>query len=128
MAQGWCRVLLVSHHSLQHGFAGERFAAGQQKEKRAGQAVNVGAMVDAVRVFGLFGSHVINASHVCVTLGQAAGNGLAEGIAGVDDPGEAQVEYTDCASAVEHEVAGLDIAMNDSLSWAASRPRADWIR
>ncbi len=89
--------------------------AGQQKEKRAGQAVNVGAVVDAVRVFGLFGSHVINGSHVRVTLGQAAGNRLAEGIAGVDDPGEAQVEHADCASAVEHEIAGLDIAMNDSL-------------
>ena len=114
-AQRWRRVLLVSDHSLQNACAGKRFAAGQQVEKRAGQAVNVGAMVDVVRIFGLFGSHVINGSHVRVTLGQAAGNGLGEGIAGVDDPGEAQVEHADCALAVDHEVAGLDIAMNDSL-------------
>ena len=93
--QRWGRVLLVSDHSLQHACARKTVPGRSAEKKRAAQAVNVGAVVDAVRIFGLFGSHVINGSHVRATLGQAAGNGLAEGIAGIDDPGQAQVEHAD---------------------------------
>ena len=86
-----------------------------RKKRRAAQAINIGAMVDTVRIFGLLGGHVIDSPHVHTALGQAAGGGLAERIIGVDDPGQAQVEHTDGPPVVDDEVAGLDIAMNDPL-------------
>ena len=72
-------------------------------------------MVDTVCVFGLFGRHVIDGAHVHAALGQAAGSGLVERIIGVDDPSQAQVKHANGPGAIEHQVAGLDITVNDPL-------------
>ncbi len=43
-------------HTGEHGRALERRTTRQQEIKRAAQAINVGAMVDIVRVVGLLGA------------------------------------------------------------------------
>ena len=53
---------------------------------------------------------------------------LLNGLAGVDDPGQSQVEHADRPARVEHQVAGLMSRWTIPWAWAASRPRAAWIR
>ena len=48
--------------------------------------------------------------------------GLAERIGGVDDAGQPEVEDADRSGGVEHEVAGLDIAVDDSLGMGGFEP------
>ena len=90
--------------------------------KRAAQAVHVGAMVDAMRILGLFGSHVIDGPHVHAALGQPAGSGFAERVGGVDDAGQPKVEHADGPGVIEHEVARLDVAMDDPLGVGGFEP------
>ena len=66
-------------------------------------------------IFGLFGGHEVDRAHVHPALGQACSGGLAEGIGGVDEPGQAKVENADRSRGVEHEVSGLDVAVYDPL-------------
>ncbi len=73
-------------------------------------------MVDAMRVLGLLGSHEIDGPHEHAALGEPPLRGLAEGVGRVDDPGQAEVEHPDGPGAVEHEVARLDIAVDDPPS------------
>ena len=74
------------------------------------------------RIFGLFGGHEVDGPHVHAAFGQPAAGGLAERIGGVDDAGEPEVEDADSSGGVEHEVAGLDVAVDDSLGMRGLEP------
>ena len=53
---------------------------------------------------------------------EPAGGGLAERVGRVDDPGQAQVEHPDGPGVVEHEVARLDVAVDDPLGMRGLQP------
>ena len=117
----------MGHEPLEHRFA-QKAPAGKQVIERAAQAVNVGAVVDAVGVVGLFGGHEIEGAHVHAALGQPAAGGLVEGVDGVDDAGQSQVEHADGPVESMMRLAGLMSRWMIPLACAASRPRAAWIR
>ena len=52
----------------------------------------------------------------------AAADGFAEGIAGVDDPGQSQVQHSDRPGVVEHEVARLDVAVDNPQGMGGPEP------
>jgi hypothetical protein len=83
--------------------------------ERAAQAVDVGAMIDGVRVVLLLGRHVIEGVPVLLAF-NAPRDELADRAPCAGHTGRAQVEHADGARPIEHKVARLDVAMDDSLS------------
>src|SRR5205807_1463876 len=87
----------------------ERRAPGDQEIECGAQAVYVGGGLTAGRVAArLFGRHVGRRAHHVARLGDALG--LVGGQ--IDQP---EVQDEDLPLAVEHDVAGLDVAVNEAL-------------
>jgi hypothetical protein len=85
--------------------------AGQQEVEGAAQAVDVGSRICPLGVGGLFGRHVRDRSQD----GPARGSVIVvvQPRVGEDDPSEAEVEDSHRVGVVEHQVGGLDVAVND---------------
>src|SRR5690348_6273689 len=84
--------------------------AGQQKEQRTAQTVNVGPRVGTPRVRGLLRRDVLRRAHEGVSLRQTAAR-LPLAL----HPRQPKVKYLDLAARVDHEVLRLDVAMDHAL-------------
>ena len=105
-----CRRLHVGRHLVERpaeGRALERRAAGKQLEERAAEAVDVCPIVRAAAVGGLFGGHVVGRAHGLA----GPGHFVAAAVLAVE-AGKPQVEDLDLAPRREHEVGGLDVAVD----------------
>ncbi len=96
--------------------------------ERAADAVNVGAMVSPARVLGLFGGHVVDGPHAHAALDQPVAGSPPERVGRLDDSRRSQVENPHIADGIEHQIAQLDVTMNDPVSMGRLEPRAAWIR
>ena len=113
------RLRLVAEVALQQlvgRVGGERRFAGEEFVDHAAEAVDVGADVERLAA-DLLGRHVaVRALHFCFAaeeFAQAAGR----------LHGEVEVDEFDDVVVAEHEVVGLDVAMDPALCRASGRGR-----
>jgi hypothetical protein len=90
---------------LEFAARGERDIGGKQFVERDAEGVNIGTDVDAL-AFDLLGRHVENSAHLRA--------GASEVVGGRGYFGDTEIHDLDDARAIEHEIAGLDIAMDDA--------------
>ena len=90
--------------------AGKGASSGQQEEKRAAQAVNVGADVGRVRIGRLFRRHEVDrAQQGRRGAGRVAGAGLA------DELRQPEIQHLDLPLVGDHQVAGGDVAVDHAV-------------
>ena len=105
----------MGDEAFQEGFGGEGGLTLEQEVEGTAQAVDVSAVVGGLGVVGLFGCQEVDGTHVGTGLGQGMVGVSAELGGGLDDAGDAEVENAELAGSVDHEIAGLDVAVDDAL-------------
>ena len=105
--------VLMGHELLDQGVALERRSARREEIERAAQAIDVGPVIDRLGVVGLLGGAVVNGAHVRARLRQGIRRVPAEDAGGLDQPCQAEIEHADDPRGVEHQVGGLDVAVDD---------------
>lgn len=93
-------------HLLDVGAAGERHAPAQHLVQRAAERVDVGPGVDGVRVFGLFGGHVIGRADDDARPGELPVPGPT------GEPRQTEVQHFELPFRGQHQVLRLDVAVN----------------
>lgn len=114
--------------------AGERRAAGEQFVKHAAEGEDIGALIDLAAP-GLLGAHVSAGAHDLadhggrvVALGRSDGRRERGGgidLRVIDGSRKAEIEHLHPAIRSEHDVAGLEIAVDDSLLVGDGESRGD---
>ena len=115
--QGRGRLVAVGEQPPEDRVAAERRPADQQGVQGAAQPIDVGAVVGGPRVLRLLGGHVVGGAHEHPGMrepGVVAGAG-ARGRRRrlVEHAGQAEVEDADDPPGVDHEVARLDVPVDD---------------
>ena len=111
------RVAHVGTHELNHAFAFVRHPAGKHIEQRASQGVQVRGRRDCRRVCPLFGWHELRSSQAAMLNGDSRAL-LAGG--GIGQTRDSHVQYDHLAFVGDHQVARLDITVNDVLAMSVA--------
>ena len=83
--------------------------AREQFEQGRTQRVQVASRIDHVASFGLFGRHVVQGTEELPNGGEFTDRAIPS-----MEVDEAKVEQLDVSHAIEHDVGGFDIAMDDA--------------
>ena len=112
----------MGHEPADHCRAAERRPRGEQKIERAPQAVNVGSMIDVVRVLGLLRGHEIDGPHEDSRSREMMRRVLPKRRGIADKPRQSQVQHAYRPRRVEHQIRRFDVAVDDPSSVRSFQP------